>query len=144
MSNRKSRNEPPIVRCAIYTRKATDDRTNRGFNSIDAQRASAEAFVDSRRDNGWVCLSNRYDDCGFSGTNVDRPALNRLLADVHGGKIDCVIVCAVDRLSRSPLDFEKIIDMFRRQKVALISVTEQSTQQSGCHFPGLRKKGGER
>jgi len=143
MSNRKSRNQPPTVRCAIYTRKATDDRTNQD-NSIDVQRASAEAFVGSRRDNGWVCLSNRYDDCGFSGTNVDRPALNRLLADVHGGKIDCVVVCAVDRLSRSLRDFEKIIDVFGRQKVELISVAEQSTQQSGCHFPGLRKKGGER
>jgi len=144
MSNRTNRNQPPTVRCAIYTRKATDERTNQGFNSVDVQRASAEAFVGSKRDNGWVCLSNRYDDCGFSGTNADRPALNRLLADVHGGKIDCVIVCAVDRLSRSLRGLEKIIDVFGRQNVALISVTEQSARQSGCHFPGLRKKGGER
>ena len=68
MTKRINRNQPPTVRCAIYTRKATDVRTNQGFNSVDVQRASAETFVGSKRDNGWVCLSNRYDDCGFSGT----------------------------------------------------------------------------
>ena len=141
---KKPQQEPPMVRCAIYTRKATDEPMNQGFNSVDGQRASAEAFVGSRRDNGWVCLSNRYDDCGFGGINADRPALNRLLADVHGGKIDCVVVTGVDRLSRSLQDFEKIIDVFERRKVALISIAEQSTQQSGRHFPGRQKKRGER
>jgi len=144
MTKRTNHNQSPTVRCAIYTRKATDERTNQGFNPVDLQRASAEAFVGSRRDNSWVCLSNRYDDCGFSGTNVDRPALNRLLADVHGGKIDCVVVTGVDRLSRSLRDFEKIIDVFGRQKVALISVSEQSVEHSGYQFFGLQKKRGER
>jgi site-specific DNA recombinase len=89
------------VRCAVYTRKSTDEGLDQAFNSLDAQREAGEAFVASRRHEGWVCLPDRYDDGGFSGGNVERPALKRLMADIEAGRIDAVVCYKVDRLSRS-------------------------------------------
>ena len=93
------------VRCAIDTRKSTEEGLEQAFNSLDAQRESAEAYIQSQASEGWVCLRDRYDDGGFTGSNSDRPGLRRLLADIEAGKIDAVLVYKVDRLSRSLLDF---------------------------------------
>src|SRR6516164_8502161 len=90
----------PLIRCAIYTRKSTEEGLEQEFNSLDAQRESAQAFIASQQHEGWVCLPDRYEDGGFTGGNMDRPALRRLLADIVEGKVDCVIVYKVDRLSR--------------------------------------------
>ena len=99
--------KPPAqkIRCAIYTRKSSEEGLNQEFNSLDAQRESAEAYVASQKAEGWTVLGTRYDDGGFSGGSMDRPALDRLLRDIEAGKIDCVVVYKVDRLSRSLLDF---------------------------------------
>jgi len=112
-------------RCAIYTRKSTDEGLDQDFNSLDAQRESAEAFILSQRAEGLVTLPERYDDGGFSGGNLDRPALERLLADIRGGAIDCVVVYKVDRLSRSLIDFARIIEVFDKHNVSFVSVTQQ-------------------
>jgi len=93
------------VRCAVYTRKSTEEGLEQEFNTLDAQRESAEAYIASQKSEGWQCLPDRYDDGGFSGGNMDRPALDRLLADIKAGKVDCVVVYKVDRLSRSLLDW---------------------------------------
>src|SRR5690349_4079971 len=90
-----------VVRCAIYTRKSTEEGLEQEFNSLHAQRESAEAYIKSQKQSGWVCLPHHYDDGGFTGGNMERPALQRLLADVDKGAIDAVITYKVDRLSRS-------------------------------------------
>ena len=115
----------PHVRCAIYTRKSTEEGLEQEFNSLDAQRESAEAFIVSQKNEGWVCLPERYDDGGFSGGNIDRPAMARLLADISAGKVDCVVVYKVDRLSRSLLDFARIMETFEKHRVSFVSVTQQ-------------------
>jgi site-specific DNA recombinase len=126
---RKSRRAEPaerkVVRCAIYTRKSTEEGLDSDFNSLDAQRESGEAYIASQRHEGWVCLPDRYDDGGFTGGNMDRPALRRLLADIETGRVDVVIVYKVDRLSRSLLDFSRIMDVFDRAGVSFVSVTQQ-------------------
>ena len=93
-----------VIRCAVYTRKSTEEGLEQEFNSLDAQRESAEAFIASQKGEGWVGLDTRYDDGGYSGGNIDRPAMQRLLADIQAKKVDCVVVYKVDRLSRSLLD----------------------------------------
>ncbi len=113
------------VRCAIYTRKSTEEGLEQDFNSLDAQRESAEAYIASQKAEGWVCLPDRYDDGGFTGGNMDRPAVQRLMADIQAGKIDCVVVYKVDRLSRSLLDFAKLMEVFERHTVSFVSVTQQ-------------------
>lgn len=113
------------LRCAIYTRKSSDEGLNQEFNSLDAQRESAEAFIFSQRGDGLVALPEHYDDGGFSGGNLDRPALERLLADIRGGAVDCVVVYKVDRLSRSLIDFARIIEVFEKHNVSFVSVTQQ-------------------
>ncbi len=113
------------VRCAIYTRKSHEEGLNQEFNSLDAQRQAGEAFIESQRHEGWQCLPTRYDDGGFSGGTMDRPALGRLIDDIHAGQIDCVVVYKVDRLSRSLLDFTKLIALFDEHKVSFVSVTQQ-------------------
>src|ERR1700730_8179686 len=115
----------PLVRCAAYTRKSTEEGLEQEFNSLDAQREAAEAFVRSQAGLGWPLLPDRYDDGGFTGGNVDRPALKRLMADIQAGKIDCVVVYKVDRLSRSLLDFARLMETFENNKVAFVSVTQQ-------------------
>ncbi len=113
------------IRCAIYTRKSTEEGLQQEFNSLDAQRESAEAFIKSQAQEGWECLPDRYDDGGFSGGNTDRPALKRLIADIEAGTVDCVVVYKVDRLSRSLLDFSKMMEVFDKQNVSFVSVTQQ-------------------
>src|SRR5208337_221116 len=93
------------VRCAVYTRKSSDDGLEKEFNSLDAQREAGEAYIKSQVQEGWVCLPDRYDDGGFTGANLERPALQRLLADIEARKIHCVVLYKIDRLSRSLLDF---------------------------------------
>ena len=120
-----SRSMLPLVRCAIYTRKSTEEGLEQEFNSLDAQRESAEAFIRSQAGEGWTCLPDRYDDGGFTGGNMDRPALQRLMADVAAGKVDAAIVYKVDRLSRSLLDFARILEAFETHHVSFVSVTQQ-------------------
>ena len=113
------------VRCAIYTRKSTEEGLDQAFNSLDAQRESAEAYIQSQKHLGWTLLSQRYDDGGFSGGTLDRPALQRLLEDVNARRVDCVVVYKVDRLSRSLLDFARLMDRFDQASVSFVSVTQQ-------------------
>jgi site-specific DNA recombinase len=115
----------PLVRCAIYTRKSTEEGLEQEFNSLDAQRESAEAFIRSQTHEGWTCLPERYDDGGFTGGNMERPALKRLLTDIRAGQIDCVVTYKVDRLSRSLLDFAKMMETFERHGVSFVSITQQ-------------------
>jgi len=112
------------IRCAIYTRKSSDEGLQQEFNSLDAQREAAEAYIASQKAEGWVCLPDRYDDGGYTGGNMERPALQRLLADIDAGKIDCVVVYKVDRLSRSLMDFARIVEVFERHEVSFVSVTQ--------------------
>ena len=113
------------IRCAIYTRKSTEEGLEQEFNSLDAQRESGEAYIASQKHEGWKCLSTRYDDGGFTGGNMERQALRRLLADISSGKIDCIVVYKVDRLSRSLTDFSKIMDVLDGHDVSFVSVTQQ-------------------
>jgi site-specific DNA recombinase len=122
--NAKPRKHPARVRCAIYTRKSTEEGLDKEFNSLDAQREAAEAYIKSQAQEGWVCLSDRYDDGGYTGGNMDRPALQQLLADIAAGKVDAVITYKVDRLSRSLLDFAKMMEVFDQHRVAFVSVTQ--------------------
>jgi site-specific DNA recombinase len=114
-----------LVRCAVYTRKSTEEGLEQEFNSLDAQREAGEAFVKSQASEGWTCLPDRYDDGGWSGGNMERPALQRLMADIEAGRIDCVVVYKVDRLSRSLLDFAAMMQTFEKHKVSFVSVTQQ-------------------
>jgi site-specific DNA recombinase len=116
---------PKPVRCAIYTRKSTEEGLDREFTSLDAQREAAEAYIKSQAPAGWVCLPKRYDDGGFSGANMERPALQRLLADVEAGRVDCVVLYKLDRLSRSLLDFARLMETFDKKQVAFASITQQ-------------------
>src|ERR1700730_10012616 len=113
------------VRCAIYARKSTEEGLDQEFSSLDAQRESALAYIKSQASQGWTCLKIHYDDGGFTGGNMERPALQRLLADIQAGKIDCVLVYKVDRLSRSLLDFARMMETFELHQVAFVSVTQQ-------------------
>ena len=111
---------PSQIRCAIYTRTATEDGSGLESNSLDTQREAAEAFVAGQKDEGWICLPNRYDDRAFSGNDAKRPGLARLLTDVEDGQIDCVVVNAEDRLSRSLLDFARIMETFESHNVLFV------------------------
>jgi site-specific DNA recombinase len=113
------------VRCAIYTRKSTEEGLAQEFNSLDAQRDCAEAYIQSQRQQGWIALPQHYDDGGFTGANLERPALKRLLADIEAGRIDCVVIYKVDRLSRSLFDFARLMDIFDKHGVTFVSVTQQ-------------------
>ncbi|MCB9838233.1 MAG: recombinase family protein [Phycisphaeraceae bacterium] len=125
MSKRDPKIECKRVRCAIYTRKSTEEGLEQEFNTLDAQRESAEAFIASQKAEGWVCLPDRYDDGGFSGGNVDRPALKRLIDDIEAGLVDCIVVYKVDRLSRSLMDFARMMATFEEHGVSFVSVTQQ-------------------
>src|SRR6202171_3404460 len=118
------------VRCAIYTRKSTEEGLEKEFNSLDAQRGGAEAYVLSQRQEGWLALLHKYDDGGFTGANMERPALGRLMADIEAGRIDCVVVYKVDRLSRSLLDFARMMGVFEQHGVSFVSVTQQFTTRT--------------
>src|SRR6478736_9905995 len=113
------------LRCAIYTRKSSEEGLEQDFNSLDAQREACEAFIASQKREGWTAVGEMYDDGGFSGATMERPAFQRLLSDVSAGKIDVVVVYKVDRLTRSLSDFAKIVDIFDRHAVSFVSVTQQ-------------------
>jgi DNA invertase Pin-like site-specific DNA recombinase len=112
------------LRCAIYTRKSSEEGLDMEFNSLDAQRESCEAYVASQRSEGFAAIRERYDDGGHSGGTLERPALQRLLADVEDGLIDVVVVYKIDRLSRSLMDFAKLVEIFDRNNVTFVSVTQ--------------------
>ena len=129
-SRRESVGENPAktaapIRCAIYTRKSTDEGLAQEFNSLDAQREACEAYIASQRHEGWTALPDRYDDGGFSGGSMDRPALEQLLSAIDRGQVDCVVVYKVDRLSRSLLDFSRIMGAFDKHGISFVSVTQQ-------------------
>ncbi len=111
-------------RCAVYTRKSSDEGLDQAFNSLDAQREACEAYVLSQKAEGWVLVPHRYDDGGFSGGNMDRPALKRLMADIEAGLVDVVVVYKIDRLSRSLMDFARLVELFERRGVTFVSVTQ--------------------
>jgi DNA invertase Pin-like site-specific DNA recombinase len=127
MSKRKLSDLPAAVtkkRCAVYTRKSTDEGLEKEFNSLDAQREACEAFIASQRSEGWVLVHDRYDDGGVSGGTLERPALKRLLADIEGGLVDVIVVYKIDRLSRSLTDFTKLVQTFDAHEVTFVSVTQ--------------------
>jgi site-specific DNA recombinase len=115
---------PNQVRCAIYTRKSTEEGLDQEFNTLDAQREAGESYINSQRHDGWIVSPDRYDDGGFTGANTDRPALQRLLADVEAGNINCIVVYKVDRFSRALLDFMKMMEILDRHGVTFVSVTQ--------------------
>ena len=121
----KGRAKTPKLRCAIYTRKSTEEGLQQEFNSLDAQREAGEAYVNSQRLEGWMLLPDRYDDGGFTGGNMERPGLRRLLGDIAARKVDVVVVYKVDRLSRSLLDFARIMETFEKHGASFVSVTQQ-------------------
>jgi site-specific DNA recombinase len=113
------------VRCGIYTRKSTEEGLDQAFNTLDAQREAAELFISSQGQEGWAASPQKYDDGGYTGANMDRPALKRLLADVQSGAVNCVVVYKVDRLSRSLLDFARIMEILDKHGATFVSVTQQ-------------------
>ena len=115
---------PRRMRCAIYTRKSSEEGLDMEFNSLDAQREACEAYIASQRAEGWVTVRDQYDDGGFSGGTLERPALQRLLADIAAGLIDVIVVYKIDRLSRALMDFSKLVEIFDRHNVTFVSVTQ--------------------
>ncbi len=115
---------PRRSRCAVYTRKSSEEGLDMEFNSLDAQRDACEAYVTSQKAEGWVALRDRYDDGGFSGGTLDRPALKQLLSDIEAGLIDVIVVYKIDRLSRSLMDFARLVEVFDRNNVTFVSVTQ--------------------
>jgi DNA invertase Pin-like site-specific DNA recombinase len=129
--SRRNRNEATTLptalqkrRCAVYTRKSTEEGLEKEFNTLDAQREACEAYVASQRTEGWVLVPDHYDDGGFSGGTLERPALRRLLADIEAERIDVVVVYKIDRLSRSLMDFAKLVEVFDAHGVTFVSVTQ--------------------
>jgi site-specific DNA recombinase len=114
----------PKIRCAVYTRKSSEEGLEQEFNSLDAQRAAGEAYVASQSAEGWLLVPDRYDDGGISGATLERPALKRLLADIEAERVDTVVCYKIDRLSRSLTDFAKLVDVFERNSVTFVSVTQ--------------------
>jgi DNA invertase Pin-like site-specific DNA recombinase len=118
-------NTKPILHCAIYTRKSSEEGLDQDFNSLHAQREACEAYIASQKHEGWKIVKTHYDDGGFSGGNIERPALKQLLEDIDAGKVNAVVVYKVDRLTRSLTDFAKIIERFDNHNVSFVSVTQQ-------------------
>jgi DNA invertase Pin-like site-specific DNA recombinase len=115
---------PRRLRCAIYTRKSSEEGLDMAFNSLDAQRESCEAYIASQRAEGWLCMREHYDDGGFSGGTLDRPGLKMLLEDIEAGLVDVVVVYKIDRLSRSLMDFSRLVEVFDKHGVTFISITQ--------------------
>ena len=113
------------LRCAVYTRKSSEEGLEQEFNSLHAQREAGLAYIASQKTEGWIALPDHYDDGGISGGTLERPALKRLLRDVEAGLIDVVVVYKIDRLSRSLTDFAKLVEVFERHNVTFVSVTQQ-------------------
>jgi len=122
--------EKKVIRCAIYTRKSTSEGLDQDFTSLDNQRESAESYIQSQKSQGWIALPDQYNDGGFTGANIDRPALQALTDDIKAGKVDCVVVYKVDRLSRSLIDFVKLLQFFEESKVTFVSVTQHFNTQT--------------
>ena len=114
----------PIRRCAIYTRKSSEEGLEQGFNSLDAQREACAAYIASQKAEGWRAIPEHYDDGGFSGGSMERPGLQRLMADLAAGRIDVVVVYKIDRLTRSLADFARMVELFERHEVSFVSVTQ--------------------
>jgi DNA invertase Pin-like site-specific DNA recombinase len=112
--------KPRLKRCAIYTRKSSEEGLEQGFNSLDAQREACAAFVKSQASEGWRTIATRYDDGGFSGGTMERPALQRLLADIASGKVDVVVVYKIDRLTRALTDFARIVEQADAKRASLL------------------------
>ena len=130
------------VRCAVYTRKSSEEGLELAFNSLDAQREACAAYIDSQRHEGWLALDDRYDDGGYSGGTLERPALQRLIRDIEAGRVDTVVCYKIDRLSRSLTDFAKLVDVFERNSVTFVSVTQSfctttSMGRSDAEHPAL-------
>ena len=113
-----------VFRCAIYTRKSTEHNLDLEFNSLDAQREACEAYIKSQAHEGWRLIPDHYDDGAFSGASLERPALQKLLAEVRASKIDIIVVYKVDRLTRSLADFAKLVELFDQHSVSFVSVTQ--------------------
>src|SRR5712664_3095544 len=118
------------LRCAVYTRKSSEEGLEMEFNSLEAQREACEAYIASQRAEGWTLVLDHYDDGGISGGTLERPALKRLLADAEADKLDVVLVYKIDRLSRSMLDFLKLVETFDRRKVTFVSITQSFDTRS--------------
>lgn len=119
------RSKPKLLRCAIYTRKSSEEGLEQDFNSLQAQREACEAYIKSQRHEGWTLIDTHYDDGGYSGGSMERPALQKLLEDIRNRKIDVVVVYKVDRLTRALTDFSKIVETFDQHGVSFVSVTQQ-------------------
>src|SRR5438477_9187213 len=117
--------EAKLLRCAIYTRKSTEHGLEQEFNSLDAQRDACEAYIKSQASQGWKALPQHYDDPAYSGGNLDRPALKKLLADIGAGRINVVVVYKIDRLTRSLADFAKLVEAFDARSISFVAVTQQ-------------------
>ncbi len=139
LNNTNTQQSGKILRCAIYTRKSHEEGLDQDFNSLDAQREAGEAYIESQKLQGWRALPTRYDDGGFSGGTMERPALKQLLADIDDGKVDLIVVYKIDRLSRSLLDFMKMIELFNEKEVSFVSVTQHfsTTDPTGRMFLGI-------
>src|SRR6201996_1333374 len=118
-------NPPKTIRCAIYTRKSTEHGLDQEFNSLDAQREACEAYIKSQASQGWRVLPQEYDDPAYSGGNLDRPALRRLLKEIDAGKIDVIVVYKIDRLTRSLADFAKLVEKFNQRSISFVAVTQK-------------------
>ena len=124
-------------RCAIYTRKSSEEGLEQEFNSLAAQREACEAYIRSQQHEGWLLARNRYDDGGFSGGNLERPAAQRLLTDIRAGRIDIVVVYKVDRLTRSLAGFAKLVELFDEHRVSFVSVTQAFNTTTSMGRPTL-------
>src|SRR6516225_4556318 len=124
------RDNPRHKRCAIYTRKSSEEGLEQEFNSLAAQRDACEAYIRSQQHEGWALSRTRYDDAGFSGGNIERPALQHLLADIRAGRIDIVVVYKVDRLTRSLADFARLVEIFDAQACRLCRSPSNSTRRA--------------
>ena len=111
------------LRCAVYTRKSTDEGLEKEFNTLDAQRDACEAYIASQRAEGWVLVRDHYDDGGFSGGTLERPALQRLLCDIQADLVDVIVVYKIDRLSRSLMDFAKLVEVSDWQKISVFGTS---------------------
>ena len=116
--------EKKILRCAVYTRKSTEEGLDMEYNTLDAQREAGEKYIEAMRHEGWRIMPEQYDDGGYSGGNMDRPGLQKLMADIEAGRVDIVVVYKIDRLSRSLADFAKLVDVFDEYGVTFVSVTQ--------------------
>ena len=125
MNKATARKPEKVARCAIYTRKSTEHGLELEFNSLDAQREACEAYIKSQAAERWQTLPTRYDDAAYSGGNIDRPALQKLLKDIEAGHIDVVVVYKIDRLTRSLADFAKLVEIFDAKSVSFVAITQQ-------------------